>query len=105
MDIINLLIVAALHIKVLDTINMKSSPNNLQGNIFLIMDHQANHVSQHIQLMNNSFNHILIMKIIIPICMLIVGLMMVMILSHLIIPHGIDWCIGWHFVKKLLCLI
>ena len=66
MDMTNLLIVVALLIEVLDTISM----NSLQGHIFLIMDHQVNHLSQHIQVMNNSFNHILIMQIIVPICML-----------------------------------
>ena len=67
MDMTNLLIAVALLIKVLDTMSMVLSPNSLQGHIFLIMDHQANHLSQHIQVMNNSFNHILIMQIIIPI--------------------------------------
>ena len=89
MDIINLLITTTLHIKVLDTINMMLNPNSLQGHIFLIIDHQINHLSQHIQVMNNSFNHILTIQIIVPICMLAVGLMM-MILSPLIIQHGID---------------
>ena len=97
----NLLIAVALLIEVLDTISMVLSLNNLQGPIFLIMDHQANHLSQHIQVMksikkkhiqvmNNSFNHILIMQIIVPICMLIIGLMMMMIFSPLVIQHGID---------------
>ena len=45
MDMINLLIATALHIEVLDTISMMFSPNSLQGHIFLIMDHQANHHS------------------------------------------------------------
>ena len=90
MDMTNLLIAVALLIKVLDIISMVLSPNNLQGHIFLIMDHQANHLSQHIQVMNNSFNHIFIMQIIVSICMLVVGLMMMMILSSLIIQHGID---------------
>ena len=89
MDMTNLLIAVALLIEVLDAISMMLSPNYLQGHIFLIMDHQANHLSQHIQVMNNSFNHILIMQIIIPICMLVVRLMMMMILSSLIIQHGI----------------
>ena len=89
MDIINLLITTTLHIEVLDTINMMLSPNSLQGHIFLIIDHQVNHLSQHIQVMNNSFNHILTIQIIVPIYMLVVGLMM-MILSPLIIQHGID---------------
>ena len=89
MDMTNLLIAVALLIEVLDAISMMLSSNYLQGHIFLIMDHQANHLSQHIQVMNNSFNHILIMQIIIPICMLVVRLMMMMILSSLIIQHGI----------------
>ena len=45
MDMINLLIATTLHIEVLDTISMMLSLNNLQGHIFLIMDHQANHLS------------------------------------------------------------
>ena len=86
MDMINILIVGALHIEVLDTISMMLNPNNLQGHIFLIMDYQANHPSQHIQVMNNSFNHILTMQIIVPIYMFVVELMlMMMILSPLII--------------------
>ena len=68
MDMTNLLIAATLHIKVLDTISMMLRPNSLQGHIFLIMDHQINHLSQHIQVMNNSFNHILTMQIIVLIC-------------------------------------
>ena len=84
----NLLIAVALLIEVLDTISMMLSPSSLQGHIFLIMDHQANHLSQHIQVMNNSFNHILIMQIIVLICMLIVGLMMMMILSP---PRHSTW--------------
>ena len=101
MDIINLLIATLLHIEVLDTISMALSPNNLQRQIFLILDHQANHFNQHIQVMNNSFNHILTMQIIVLICMLIIGLMMMMmILSPLVIQHGIDRCIRCHFVKK-----
>ena len=67
MDMTDLLIAVTLLIEVLDTINMMLSPNSLQGHIFLIMDHQANHLSQHIQVMNNSFNHILIMQIIAPV--------------------------------------
>ena len=90
LDMTNLLIAIALLIEVLDTINMVLSPKNLQGHFFLIMDHQANHLSQHIQVMNNSFNHILIMQIIILICMFVVGLMMMMILSPLVIQHSID---------------
>ena len=39
MDMINLLIVATLHIEDLDTISMMLSPNSLQGHIFVIMDH------------------------------------------------------------------
>ena len=90
MDITNLLIAVALLIEVLDTISMVLSPSSLQGHIFLIMNHQPNHLSQHIQVMNNSFNHILIMQIIAPICMLVVRLMMMMILSPFVIQHGID---------------
>ena len=90
MDMTNLLIAVALLIEVLDTISMVLSPSSLQGHIFLIMDYQPNHLSQHIQVMNNSFNHILTMQIIILICMLIVGLMMMMIVSPLVIQHGID---------------
>ena len=48
-DMTNLLIVVALFIEVLDTISMVLSPNILQGHIFLIMDHQVNHRSQHTQ--------------------------------------------------------
>ena len=44
MDVTNLLIVVSLLIKVLDT--MVLSPSSLQGHIFLILDHQANHLSQ-----------------------------------------------------------
>ena len=90
MDMTNLLIAIALLIKFLDTISKVLSPNSLQGHIFLIMDHQANHLIQHIQVMNNYFNHVLIMQIILSICMLIVGLMMMMIFSPLVIQHGID---------------
>ena len=79
MDMTNLLIAVALLIEVFDTISMVLSPRSLQSHIFLIMDHQPNHLSQHIQVMNNSFNHILTMQIIVLICMLIVGLMMMMI--------------------------
>ena len=82
MDMINLLITAALH--------MVLSPNTLKGHIFLIMDYQVNHLSQYIQVMNNSFRHIFIIQIIVLICMLIVGLIMRMILSPLVIQHGID---------------
>ena len=89
-DMTNLLIAVALLIEVLNTISMVLSPNNFQGHIFLIMDCQANHLSQHIQVMNNFFNHILIMQIIVPICMLVVGLMMMMILISFVIQHGID---------------
>ena len=39
MDMTNLLISIALLIEVLDTISMVLSPNNLQGHIFLIMNH------------------------------------------------------------------
>ncbi|RVW14995.1 hypothetical protein CK203_090444 [Vitis vinifera] len=59
MDMINLLVAVALLIEVLDTINMVLIPNSLRNHIFLIMDHQANHLNQHIRVMNNSFNHIL----------------------------------------------
>ena len=83
MDMTNLLIAVALLIEVLDR-------RNIQSHIFLIMDHQPNHFNQHIQVMNNSFNHILTMQIIVLICMLVVGLMMMMILSPLVIQHGID---------------
>ena len=85
MDMTNLLIAVALLIEVLDTISMVLSSSGLQGHIFLIMDHQPNHLSQHIQVMNNFFNHILTMQIIVLICMLVVGLMMMMILSPLVI--------------------
>ena len=61
MDITNLLIAVALLIEVLDTISMVLGPSSLQGHIFLSMDHQVDHLNQHIQVMNNSFNHILIM--------------------------------------------
>ena len=90
MDMTNLLIAVALLIEVLDTISMVLSPSSLQGHMFLIMDHQVNYLSQHIQLINNSFNHVLIMQIIVPICILVVGLMMMMVLSPLVIQHGID---------------
>ena len=92
-DMTNLLIVVALLIEVLDTINMVLRSNNLQGHIFLIIDHQTNHFSQHIQVKKKIFNHILIMQIIVLICMLVTGLMMIMILSLLVIQHGIDLCI------------
>ena len=87
MDMTNLLIAVALLIEVLDTISMVLSLSSLQDHIFLIMDHQPNHLNQHIQVMNNSFNHILTMQIIVLICMLVVGLMMMMILSPLVIQH------------------
>ena len=90
MDMTNFRKAVPLFIEVLDTISLVLSPSSLQGHIFLIMDHQANHLSQHIQVMNNSFNHILSMQIIVPICMLVVRLMMMMILSPLVIQHGID---------------
>ena len=89
-DMTNLLIAIVLLIEVLDTISMVLSPSSLQGHIFLIMDHQPNNLSQHIQVMSNSFNHILTMQIIVLICMLVVGLMMMIILSPLVIQHGID---------------
>ena len=84
------MIVVVLHIEVLDIINIILSPNSLQSHIFLIMDHQVNHLSQHIKVINNYFNHILTIQIIVSICMLVVGLMMMMILSSLIIQHDID---------------
>ena len=71
MDMINLLIAVALLVEVLDTINIVLIPNNLQNHIFLIMDHQVNHLNQHIRVMNNSFNHILITGIATLICILI----------------------------------
>ena len=92
MDMINLLVAIALPIEVLDTINMVLIPNSLRKHIFLIMDHQANHLNQHIRVMNNSFNHILTTRITILICILVVGVMM-MILNPLVIQHGIDYCI------------
>ena len=52
-DMTNLLIAVALLIEVLDTISMVLSPNSLQGHIFLIMDHPANHLSQYIQVMKS----------------------------------------------------
>ena len=81
MDMTNFMIAVALLIEVLDTISMVLSPSSFQGHIFQITDHQPHHLSQHIQVMNNSFNHILTMQIIILICMLVVGLMMMMILN------------------------
>ena len=87
MDMINLLVVVALPIEVLDTINMVLIPNNLRNHIFLIMDHQANYLSQHIWVMNNSFNHIFITGIVTPICILVVGLMMMILDS----PHHSTW--------------
>ena len=77
MNMINLLVVAALPIEVLDTMNMVLIPNSLRSHTFLIMDHQANHLSQHIQVMNNSFDHILTTGITVSICILVVGLMMI----------------------------
>ena len=103
MDMINLLVAVALLIKVLDIINMVLIPNNLRNHIFLIMDHQPNHLSQYIRVMNNYFNHILTTGITIPICILVVGLMM-MILNPLVIQHGIDYCIVCLLVKMLLYL-
>ena len=90
MDMTNLLIVVALLIGVLDTTSMVLSPNSLQGHIFLSMDHQVKHLNRHIQVMNNSFNHILIMQTIVSICMFVVGLMMIIILNPLVIQNGID---------------
>ena len=100
-DMINLLVAVALLIEVLDTINMVLILNSLQNHIFLIMDHQANHLNQHIRVMNNSFNHILIMWIATPIYILVVGLMM-MILSPLVIQHGIDYCICMPVSKNIV---
>ncbi|RVW69442.1 hypothetical protein CK203_062790 [Vitis vinifera] len=74
MDIMNLLVVVTLLIEVLDTINMVLIPNSLRNHNFLIMGHQANHLNQHIRVMNNSFNHILTTRIVIPICILVIGL-------------------------------
>ena len=71
-DMTNLLIAVALFFEVLDTISIMLSLNSLQGKIFIIMDHHVNYLSQHILVMNDSFNHILIMQIIVPICLLIV---------------------------------
>ena len=45
---INLLVAVALLMEVLDTINMVLIPDNLRNHIFLIMDHQANHLTHHI---------------------------------------------------------
>ena len=67
------------------------------------MDHQANHLIQHIRVMNNSFNHILITGIATPICILFVELMM-MILNPLVIQHGIDYYIVCLLIKMLLYL-
>ena len=67
------------------------------------MDHQANHLKQHIQVLNNFFNYILTMGIIVPICILVIGLMM-MISSPLFIQHGIDYYIVCLLVKLLLYL-
>ncbi|RVW72222.1 hypothetical protein CK203_059501 [Vitis vinifera] len=41
-------------------------PNSLRNHIFLIMGHQANHLTHHIRVMNNSFNHILTTGIVTP---------------------------------------
>ncbi|RVW45380.1 hypothetical protein CK203_107385 [Vitis vinifera] len=68
MDMINLLVAVALLIEVLDTINMVLVSNSLRNHSFLIIDHQSNHLSQRIRVMNNSFNHILTTRIAIPIC-------------------------------------
>ena len=75
MDMINLLVVVRLAIEVLDTINMVLSPNNLRSNTFLITNHQGNHLSHHIRVMGNFFNHILTKGITILICILIIRLM------------------------------
>ena len=45
MDMINLLVATTFPIEVLDAINMVLSPNSLQSHIFLIIDHQANHLT------------------------------------------------------------
>ena len=103
MDMINLLVATTFPIEVLDAINMVLSPNSLQSHIFLIMDHQANHLKQHIQVLNNFFNYILTMGITVPICILVIGLMM-MISSPLFIQHGIDYYIVCLLVKLLLYL-
>ena len=71
MDMTNLLIAVALFIKVLDTISMVLSLSSFQGHIFIIIDHQPNHLSKHIQVMNNSFNYIFTMQIIVLICMFV----------------------------------
>ena len=78
-------------------------PEQPLKHIFLIIDHQTNHLSQHIQVMNNSFNYILTTGIATPICILVVGLMM-MILNPIVIQHGIDYCIVCLLVKMLLYL-
>ena len=103
MDMINLLVAVTLPIEVLDTINVVLILNNLRSHIFLIMDHQGYHLNQYIQVMNNSFNHILTTGITILICKLVIGLMM-MILNPLVIQHGIDYCIVCLLVKMLLYL-
>ena len=62
MDKIDLIVVVlASLIMVLDTINMNLSLNSLGNHIVLIMDSQTKRLSQHIQVMNNSFNHIFTM--------------------------------------------
>ncbi|KAL6329674.1 hypothetical protein AAG906_026411 [Vitis piasezkii] len=55
MDMINLLVAIALLIEVLDTIKLVLIPNSLRNHIFLIMDHQANHLTQHIRVMKQLF--------------------------------------------------
>ena len=99
MDMINLLVAVTLPIEVLDTINVVLILNNLRSHIFLIMDHQGYHLNQYIQVMNNSFNHILTTGIIILVCILVIGLIM-MILSPLVIQHRIDYCIIYHLLVK-----
>ena len=62
MDKIDLIVVVlASLIMVLDTINMNLSLNSLGNHIVLIMDSQTKRLSQDIQVMNNSFNHIFTM--------------------------------------------
>ena len=67
-------------------------------NIFLIINHQVNHLSQYIQVMNNSFNHIPVMKITVSICIFVIG----DDFESLIIQHGIDYCIACLLIKMLL---
>ena len=85
MDIINLLIATTLHIEY--DVEPKQLPRSYFSNYGSL---SQSSISQHIQVMNNIFNHILTMQITVPIYMHIIGLMMMMILSPLIIQHGID---------------